>query len=270
MPLEGVDLSLFSKFPNLEEIQVNFAGLSNSQISDLSKIETLESLAISGNKITDEVIPDLKKLKNLKKLFAWKTDFSENGMTKLQTELVGVEIDFGFDESGLIYELNAPKLIYDDILFKDSTLLEIKHPIPTVDIRYTLDGSTPDSISSKSYSGPFSLKNTSRISAKAFAKGWIGSPEESILLFKSGIKPSEIELLSEPNEKYAGKGAITLNDEVKSKPTHTTGEWLGFQENPADFIVKLADSRKPKQIVFSVLYNESIETTIICIYSKAC
>ncbi len=257
MPLEGVDLSLFSKFPNLEEIQVNFAGLSNSQISDLSKIETLESLAISGNKITDEVIPDLKKLKKLKKLFAWKTDFSEDGMQKLQTELVGVEIDFGFDESGLIYELNAPKLIYDDILFKDSTLLEIKHPIPSVDIRYTLDGSTPDSISSKSYTGPFLLKNTSRISAKAFAKGWIGSPEESILLFKSGIKPSEIELLSEPNKKYASKGAITLNDEVKSNPNHTTGEWLGYQENPADFIVKLADTRKPKQIVFSVLYNES-------------
>ncbi|MBN3581733.1 chitobiase/beta-hexosaminidase C-terminal domain-containing protein [Algoriphagus aestuarii] len=257
MPLEGVDLSLFTNFPNLEEIQLNFAGITNSQIADLSKIKTLKSLAISGNKINDDVIPDLKKLTQLQKLYIWKTDLSKEGMKKIQAELKSVEIDFGFDETGLIYELNAPKIIYDEILFKDSVLLEIKHPIPSVDIRYTLDGTSPDSINSKSYSGPILLKNTSRIHTKAFAEGWIGSPEESILLFKSGILPSEIALLSEPNKKYAGNGARTLYDEVKSNSNHTTGDWLGYQEIAADFIVKLADSNKPKQIVFSLLYNES-------------
>ncbi|WP_373398134.1 c-type cytochrome domain-containing protein [Algoriphagus halophilus] len=203
MPLENVDFSFLSDFKNLEEIQLNFADISNSQIESLTKAENLQSLAISGNRVGDEVIPSLLKFKNLRSIYAWQTDFSEDGKRQLMDQLKDVSIDFGFDATGLVYELNAPKLVFDEVLFQDSTLLEIKHPIGTVDIRYSLDGSEPDSIQSPKYTEPLWISNTSKISARVFANDWKGSDTESILLFKSGVHPSEIVLLKNPEKNIA-------------------------------------------------------------------
>lgn len=257
MPLENVDFSFLSDFKNLEEIQLNFADISNSQIESLTKVENLQSLAISGNRVGDEAIPSLLNFKNLRSIYAWQTDFSEDGKRQLLDQLKDVSIDFGFDATGLVYELNAPKLVFDEVLFQDSTLLEIKHPIGTVDIRYTLDGSEPDSIQSPKYTEPVWISNTSKISARVFANDWKGSDTESILLFKSGVHPSEIVLLKNPEKKYSANGGSTLKDQIKGKNNHTTGEWLGYQDNPADFVVKFPNDKKISKIVLSLLYNES-------------
>lgn len=257
MPLEDVSLDFLSDFPNLEEIQLNFSDLSDSQLENLQKIEKLENLAISGNRISDSAIPSLVEIKNLKNLYAWQTDFTEAGKAELQEKLKGVFIDFGFDDTGLVYELNPPKLIFDDLLFQDSTLLEIKHPIKTVDIRYSLDETEPDSISGMKYTEPIWITQTSKISARVFGEGWLGSEPEKNLLFKSGIHPTEIKLLTDPAKKYSAQGGKTLNDQIKGKNTHTSGEWLGYQDEPADFIVNFPKSAKPERIVLSMLYNES-------------
>jgi uncharacterized membrane protein len=257
MPLEGIDLSFLKTFSNLEELQLNFSDLTDDQLAELSQLENLESLAISGNPISDSSIPSILKFKNLKKLFAWQTGLSEAGKQELKEKLTDIEIDFGFNAAGVIYELNAPKLVYDEILFQDSTLLEIKHPIKTVEIRYTLDGTEPDSINSPIYTEPVWVKNTSKINARVFAKDWIGSEEESILLFKSGIHPSEVTLLKEPNKQYKAQEGRTLNDQIKGKNNHTTGEWLGYQDNPFDIEVKFDPNKRPSRVVLSLLYSES-------------
>ncbi|EAZ83263.1 c-type cytochrome domain-containing protein [Algoriphagus machipongonensis] len=256
MPLENVDFSFLAGFPNLEELQLNFGDLSDEQIESFPELPSLESLALSGNAITDKVIPRLQEFPNLKYLFVWQTNFSDQGREKLVENLKDVEIDFGFEDDGQIYKLNAPKLIFDNILFQDSMLLEIKHPINTVEIRYTLDGSTPDSVESTLYTNPVWIKNTSKIEARAFANGWLGSDTEKTLLFKSGIQPQNIQLLTQPSKSYRAQGNRTLNDKVKSVSNHTTGEWLGYQDNPLDFSFSFDENEHPSKIVFSLLYHE--------------
>lgn len=78
----------------------------------------------------------------------------------IQKALPDTEIDFGFDGKGIIYQLNSPIISQDKMIYDDSLELSISHPIKTAEIRYTLDGSEPDSISSPIYSKPIFTTST--------------------------------------------------------------------------------------------------------------
>lgn len=256
MPLENVDLSFLSDFQNLEEAQLNFTGLKSGQLEGLSKIQSLKSLAVSGNPFGEEGLENLKKLTQLKRLFIWQSGISESGREELKKALSTVQIDFGFDDKGIIYPLNSPKIDFDKVMFQGTTEVKITHPISSVEIRYTLDGTEPDSINSPVYKEAISLTKTSQIRAKAFAKGWIGSEETKTLLFREGMKPKSYKLTDEPHKSYKAKGATTLFDGVKGKANHTSGEWLGYTDSPLEIEIFLEKDQKPKAVELSLLLHE--------------
>lgn len=257
MPLESVDLDFLRDFPNLEELQLNFTGISAGQISNLEGLKNLRNLALSGNELGPESVAALAKLKQVKKLFLWNSGLDQSAKENISEALVTTQIDFGFDGKGVIYPLNPPKIEFEKELFQDSLELVISHPIRTAEIRYTLDGSDPDSINSPIYSSPIWLKKTAQIRAKAFAKDWIGSMTSSNLLFKEGIKPKSYQLIHEPHTRYSAKGATSLFDGVKGKANHTSGNWLGFTDTPLEIELFLEDNTSPKDLSLSILLNES-------------
>lgn len=257
MPLESVDLSFLRDFSNLEELQLNFSGISAKQISNLEGLANLRNLALSGNQMGPEAVDALAKLKQVKKLFLWNSGLDKAAQENLSKELASTQIDFGFDGKGIIYPLNPPKIEFEKELFQDSIELIISHPIRTAEIRYSLDGSDPDSINSPVYSDPIWIKKTAQIRAKAFAKDWIGSLTVSNLLFREGIKPLSYKLANEPNPKYSAKGATSLFDGVKGKTNHTSGNWLGFRETPLEIEIFLEGKTSPKELSLSILLNEA-------------
>jgi hypothetical protein len=216
----------------------------------------LKNLAISGNPFGDEGVSTIKNLTQLKRLFIWQSGLSEKAKTELSEALKGVKIDFGFKDEGIIYPLNSPKIDFEKVMFKETTDVKITHPISSVEIRYSLDGSEPDSINSMVYTKPISLTKTSQIRAKAFAKGWIGSAEAKALLFKEGLKPKSYKLTDAPHKSYAAKGATTLFDGVKGKANHTSGEWLGYTDGPLEIEIFLEKDQKPKSVELSLLLHE--------------
>ncbi len=256
MPLDAMDLSFLRDFPNLEELQLNFTGVTSAQLSNLEKLENLRNLALSGNQFNGEGVKDLSKLQQVRKLFLWNSGLNDTEKEELKKVLLNTQIDFGFDGKGVIYALNPPKIEFDKVLFQDSIELVISHPIRTAEIRYTLDGSEPDSIQSPVYSKPIWINKTAQIRTKAFAPEWNGSPIVSTLLFKEGIKPQSYKLASEPHTRYSAKGATSLFDGVKGKTNHTSGDWLGFTDTPLEIEVFLDTSSKPKTIDLSILLNE--------------
>lgn len=257
MPLTAVDLGFLRDFPNLEELQLNFTGITTDQISNLEGLNNLRNLAISGNELGTESVGVLSKLGQVKKLFLWNSGLDEASKTQLAKALPDTRIDFGFDGKGVIYALNPPKIEFEKELFQDSLELVISHPIRTAQIRYSLDGSDPDSINSPVYTGPIWLKKTAQIRTKAFAPDWIGSLTTSNLLFKEGIKPKSYKLAFEPNTKYAAKGATSLFDGVKAKTNHNSGNWLGFTDTPLEIEIFLENTASPKELSLSILINES-------------
>ncbi len=256
MPLESVDLDFLADFPNLEELQLNFTGIKAEQISGLKNLPNLRKLAISGNALGSESLDALGQLKQVKKLFLWNSGLNDQDRDQLQSALSDTQIDFGFDGKGIIYALNQPKIDLEKVLFQDSLELVLSHPIRTAEIRYSLDGTEPDSIKSPIYTAPIWIKNNTKIMAKAFAKDWIGSSPAFTLVFKEGMKPKSYQLADEPHPSYKAKGATTLFDGVKGKENHTSGEWLGYTDAPLELEIYLEPNSAPKEISFSLLLHE--------------
>jgi uncharacterized membrane protein len=256
MPLAGVDLKFLSELSNLEELQLNFTDLDSKQIKILIPLENLRSLALSGNQLDPESIEDLAKIKNLQRLYLWQSGLDDAGKEKLEKALPKTKIDFGFDGRGVIYALNSPKIELEKVLFKDSLELIISHPIKTTEIRYTLDGSEPDSISSSIFKEPIWLNKTAKIKAKSFAPDWKSSENAETVVMKSSISPSDFALKTQPNEKYKAQGATTLFDQVKGKNNHTSGEWLGYQDQAMDLEFGVEKGKTPQNIALSLIYNE--------------
>jgi uncharacterized membrane protein len=256
MPLADVDLGFLSEFKNLEELQLNFTGINGDQIAELEKLENLKNLALSGNDLGPEAVSALSKLRQVKRLFLWNSGLGDSEKETLEKSLAQTQIDFGFDGKGIIYALNQPKIDLEKILFQDSLELVLSHPIRTAEIRYSLDGTEPDSINSPIYSAPIWIKNNTKVMARAFAKDWIGSSPANILVFKEGSKPKSYQLADEPHISYKAKGATTLFDGIKGKANHTSGEWLGYTDTPLELEIYLEPNTTTKEISFSLLLHE--------------
>ena len=194
-------------------------------------------------------------MRQLKRLYLWQTGLKEQQKNQLSKALSTTQLDFGYEGVGVIYPLNPPKIKFESTLFEGKTEVSLSHPIRSTEIRYTLDGSLPDSISSAVYKDPIFLTASTPIRAKAFAAGWIGSADTKELLIKKGITPSAFNLVTAPNPKYAAKGAASLFDGIKAKANHTTGDWLGFSESPMDITLTLG-SVQPKLLEVSFLLHE--------------
>ena len=255
MPLQDVDLSLLADFQNLESLSLNFTSVAGAQLKSLINLPKLEVLAISGNTLDEEGIKALAEMPQLKRLYLWQTGLEEQQKKELKKVLPTTQLDFGYEGAGVIYPLNPPKIKFESTLFEGKTEVSLSHPIRSTEIRYTLDGSLPDSISSPVYKDPIVLSASTPIRARAFAAGWIGSADTKELLIKKGITPTAFNLVTPPNPKYAAKGAASLFDGVKAKANHTTGDWLGFSESPLDITLTLG-SVQPKLLEVSFLLHE--------------
>lgn len=255
MPLQDVELGLLADFQNLESLYLNFTSVSGEQLKSLINLPKLEILAISGNTLDEEGIKALAEMPQLKRLYLWQTGLEEQQKKELEKLLPSTRLDFGYEGNGVIYPLNPPKIKFESTLFEGKTEVSLSHPIRSTEIRYTLDGSLPDSISSPVYKDPIVLSTSTPIRARAFAAGWIGSADTKELLIKKGITPTAFNLVTPPNPKYAAKGAASLFDGVKAKANHTTGDWLGFSENPLDITLTLG-SVQPKLLEVSFLLHE--------------
>jgi hypothetical protein len=255
MPLQEVDLSLLADFQNLESLSLNFTSVSGNQLQSLINLPKLEVLAISGNTLDEEGIKALAEMRQLKRLYLWQTGLKEQQKKELEKVLPTTRLDFGYEGNGVIYPLNPPKIKFESTLFEGKTEVSLSHPIRSTEIRYTLDGSLPDSVSSAVYKDPIVLSASTPIRARAFAAGWIGSTDTKELLIKKGITPSAFNLVTSPSPKYAAKGASSLFDGVKAKANHTTGDWLGFSESPLDITLTLG-SVQPKLLEVSFLLHE--------------
>ena len=78
--------------------------------------------------------------------------------------------------------------------------LKLKHYVKNVTIRYTTDGTEPDSIRSPIYKDDSSViinKNLT-VKAKAFKPGWISSDVTEQIFYKAGFLPDSVQLVNAP------------------------------------------------------------------------
>jgi uncharacterized membrane protein len=257
MPVTDKDLSLLSKFVNLEVLNLNFTSINGSGLSALAPLKNLSSISLASTGIKAQALDPVMKLPQLRHLFLWNTGVTQAQRDSLKDKypVVSIELTQFKDES--MMQLNKP-MIDNEGVFSPGSEIAFRHPMTGVSIRYTTDGSKTDSITGQLYERPFTIDKTTLVRAVACKNGWYCSEPVEQLLFVRGLAARSITLLREPDPQYPGEGAASLNDgrkgiaDVLKEPS-----WLGYQKQPFEAMFKFDQDAVPrKEVVLS--YGRSV------------
>lgn len=233
MPVKDKDLKPLLQFINLRKLNLNYTDVTPQGFQQLTGLKKLTELAVAGTAITAAVANEVVKLPELKALYVWNTGLDSTVIAALQKTKQGLKIEAGYSDNGkTVLPLNLPIAKTASGIYDSATLIELKHPYPGVEIRYTLDGSEPDSVQSAVYTGPLPLEKFTVVKAKAYKKGWYGSQSLKAFYFIKGIKPDSVAYVIK-GQKDKGKEALLFDNDIGDL-TLGTGAWIEMKQ-PATF-----------------------------------
>ena len=263
MPVTDADMKTINQFTNLEKLILNNSLVTNNALNEIKKIKSLQSLSLAGTQIDKNAAQSFSQFDSLKEVFIWNTKISAVEADELQKQNKKIRFERGYipDESEIL-ALTPPIVKNEEFILSDNEQIELKHQVGGVSIRYTTNGSDPDSTTSPIYNSPVAVNGFTMVKAKAIRTGWYSSPIASFTFFKKGIKPSRAELINPPNEKYKGNGATTLFD-LKKGLAENFGDaaWLGFREKP--FVAVFYFDTVQSISSISISYNENVQSYLL-------
>lgn len=254
MPVKDADLKVIAQFTALRKLLLNFTDIQGATLGELKALPHLKELSLSGTAVKMAQIKELEKIPALKKVYIWSTGLSPDELAQLKK---GQRINFetGFRSDTLILALNPPIIENEEQIVSSNVPIKLKHQIPGTVIRYTLDGTIPDSISSPIYSKPFTINKNTKVTAKAFKTGWYGSKQSDKFFLKSTYKADSVRLITQPDPKYKAKGDITLADGIKSAREQGSGNWLGYRDKDFQSYLLFKKPVKAKSVTLSMFRN---------------
>ena len=263
MPVTDADMKTITQFTNLEKLILNNSLITNNALNEIGKLKNLRSLSLAGTQIDKNVTPSFSKFDSLEEVFIWNTQISATEAKELQKQNEKIKFDLGYipDENEIL-TLTPPIVKNEEFILSDNEQIELKHQVGGVDIRYTTDGTDPDSTTSPIYNDQLPANGFTLVKAKAIRTGWYSSPIASFTFFKKGQRPSRTELLNQPNERYKGNGATGLTDLKKGLPENFNDvAWLGFREQPFSAIFYFDTAQIINSI--SISYNENVQSYLM-------
>jgi hypothetical protein len=231
MPITDKDLSFIGNFKNLEKLNLNFTNIS-ADLTPLKSLKNLRSLSLSGTRVNSQSLTPILSLSDLKELFVWNTSISNQDQLALNKKYSNISVVSKGSLDNNPTKLSKPTRINEDVL-KENEPLMLKHPMPGVTIRYTLDGTDPDSINGENFTNPIHISGSTTLKDYAFKEGWLKSDIYEATCFVAGSKPIAMNLLTNPEPQYMGEGVKTLIDGVKGNADqYRDASWLGYRNNP--------------------------------------
>jgi uncharacterized membrane protein len=258
LPIKDEELKTIGAFENLRKLNLNFTDIKGDGLKYLKSLNHLNTLSLSGTKVNFSFVKQLVVMKSLKELTLWNTGLNEAEIGQLQKMNKGLDVIGGFKDDGKSpVKLNQPRLSTDVSIFKNSLSLQVKHPVNGVQIRYTTDGTEPDSLKSPLYDKEIVIKETTTLKAKAYKAGWYSSDEVVFNFYQSNYKPDSIAFLLQPNEKYRSDGTKILFDNQLGDFDINTGKWIGFRENNMETIMFFKQPISLKSVTLNVMRQVS-------------
>lgn len=121
------------------------------------------------------------------------------------------------------------------------------------EVRYTLDGKTPDA-SSPVYTDTLWLDSSASLRAAVFRQSGMSSVyAEEIEFNKATMKP--VTMLKPINPGYTYDGAITLVDGLQGNTNYKSRRWIGFVSNDMEAVVDLGAEQEVSKVAVNFCYN---------------
>jgi uncharacterized membrane protein/Leucine-rich repeat (LRR) protein len=255
MPVTDADLKQIALFKNLRKLNLSFTDITGATFSELSKLTDLRQLSVSGTKVKAADLTSLKKMKNLSSLYIWNTNVSENEIVQLKKSFTSTTIETGFNGDTIIARLNAPLIEGEKQLFTTTSQVKVKHYIKGVTMRYTMDGSDPDSTLSPLYKDSITVNTSCLLKIKAFLPGWKSSELAMRNFYRIGFIADSVRLVTQPNPIYAASGAKTLSDGEKGELNFRDGKWLGYKETDLQAYLYFKEPVSLSSVSFSTVID---------------
>ena len=257
MPADDGIFKHLSKFENLEKLNLNGTLISGKELSALKSNKKLESIYLANTSVGKNDLEVIGKLPSVKSVYLWNSKVTDKEAVALNQKYNQIKWDIGYvpDEKELLKltppsTVNAEKMILDP-----GELVQLKHPLPGAQIRYTIDGSAPDSMNGLLYSKPFSISGLTQINAIAVSNGWLSSNPSTFTYFLKGAKADSAVIINKPADRYRANGSIALIDFNKGTPTNLNLNWLGFRDETMKAAFHFSHPIQIKQAVLSIADN---------------
>jgi uncharacterized membrane protein len=255
MPVTDADIKLISGFENLRRLNLSFTNITGAALQDLQKLRSLKSLSLSGTNITAAQLQQLKDLPQLKKVYAWHTAAAAADIKKLQEQLKNISFETGFNGDTTIMKLTPPVVLNEEGFVTGTIPLKLKHYIQGATIRYTTDGSEPDSIHAAVYKGNETISSNTFIKAKAFKAGWISSDIIEASFYKSTYRPDSVIYLQPADSSYKDEQGKILIDKEKGEVNFKLGNWVAFRKNRMECLLQFTTPVPVQSITLSCLVD---------------
>lgn len=256
LPIEDDDLSLLENFKNLQVLNLNGTRITDVSLKYLYALKDLQKLYLTGTSVSESGVRDLLKVNPIKKVYLWDTGIDSTMIKNLRTEysstqFVGQSNPF----KDQIISLNTPKVKPENPFFEEPIQVTVEHPIPNVDIRYTLDGTKPDSTMSPLYTEPLEVNESVNLQLQAFKNGWKSSFIVHRSFYQTRFLPDTAWFDVSPNKKYPGKGASTLTDLAAGERDFNDDSYVAYREKDGVMTFDFGKSVDLSAVVISTLLN---------------
>jgi hypothetical protein len=256
MPVKDEDLKTISQFTNITRLNLNYTDISGSGLQYLKTLGKLQQLSISGTAVKANAFEGLDSLPALSKIFVWDTQMDSSQVQWLSGRNRKWKIETGFtDDSTVKIALPPPAFRVPSGVLQKPRTVELRHPVPGVEIRYTTDGKKPDSIESKIYRQPFLIDSTAVLKARAFREGWYGSTTAEAVYIMRRVKPDSVLLLTKPDARYAMLAQDQLSDDDLGDLNYANGQWVGYQKSEAGFLLCFDEQVNAGTVLLNLLKN---------------
>ncbi|MBV8252037.1 MAG: chitobiase/beta-hexosaminidase C-terminal domain-containing protein [Chitinophaga sp.] len=256
MPVKDADLEVISQFKALRVLNLSFTNITGQTLAQLAKLPHLRSLSVSGTPVTAQQLMYLKSAPALKELYVWNTGLSPADIQQLQKNFPQATLVKGFtNEKGEQLKLNQPTLLNPVAVFRNSMQLKLQHPVKGVAIRYTTDGSAPDSLQSPIFKDSLLITSNTTIRAIACKPGWYASDPIQFSLSKTTFTPDSVQLVNQPEGAYIANGSNTLIDGQKGGTDYGNGKWLGYTKNGFEAIIRFHQPIPLQSVTIGTLRN---------------
>lgn len=232
LPIDETSIDFIGGLPHLEDLHLNFTDVSTADLKGLSTCNNLKTLSLTGTKIDSEISTLIRQLPLLEKVFLWNTELSNEKIEALISQFPNIHFESGFKSDGNTLKLTPPILVSKKTIISQNEFIELGHKMPGAEIRYTTDGSVPNT-SSPLFKEPIKidLTNNTVIKCIAYKENWSPSDLKVYNFIDKGHTPENFELAYEgENNEFIGDGSIILTDHLKggNGPANSSPFWATF------------------------------------------
>jgi hypothetical protein len=259
MAVKDEDISIIKQFKNLRRLNLNFTEITGKTLEQLQALPYLKMISLSGTSVDYNNLRKLQSFPKLRTVYLWNTPAAKGELKQLVEKNKNISYFGGFTGDTLTLQLTPPLLENEDHILTEPEELKLKHYIRGAVIRYTLDGTKPDSVKSPVYKNGLIIDSNVTLKAVAYKQGWFSSNLLEHHFYKKNFSPDSVRLLTKPDDRFKASGARTLNDNDRSDVNFVSGKWLGYKDDDLVALMRFPTAVKASSVTLSVLEDLSTQ-----------